>query len=297
MPTATDLNTVRTSSSMSSLSEADFDGIFIATGSTENNGVSNGTYNSTEGTTSSSSNPLHIVTGTSLDVESSLSSLIQPLSSPSSPSASFVTTAIPAPHSNTVSINSSTLSSPSSNGVANMAVQKQHQLAYIQKEQNIQQQKQRMIIYHNQGLRQQQQQQQQLQQQQQQQRHQEKKRQQKERHFLPREEQQSESCSNGLRLYQIQHSLQSNELTDKCKQEENHQCDTDQTTAQSIISDIITPTEACSNSHTSTYSDTATSTKTNQIDLVDDVWRLIFYVLAGDCKDLGRSMVVNRRFY
>ncbi|KAI1316633.1 hypothetical protein EDD11_009668 [Mortierella claussenii] len=35
----------------------------------------------------------------------------------------------------------------------------------------------------------------------------------------------------------------------------------------------------------------------SRVDLVDDVWRLIFYILAGDCKDLGRSMLVNRRFY
>ena len=33
------------------------------------------------------------------------------------------------------------------------------------------------------------------------------------------------------------------------------------------------------------------------IDLVDDVWTLVFYILACDCKDLGRSMQVNRRFY
>ncbi|KAF9572345.1 hypothetical protein EC968_009998 [Mortierella alpina] len=33
------------------------------------------------------------------------------------------------------------------------------------------------------------------------------------------------------------------------------------------------------------------------VDLVDDVWRLVFYLLAGRCKDLGRTMLVNRRFY
>jgi hypothetical protein len=33
------------------------------------------------------------------------------------------------------------------------------------------------------------------------------------------------------------------------------------------------------------------------VDLVDDVWRLVFYLLAGRCKDLGRAMLVNRRFY
>ncbi|KAF9923183.1 hypothetical protein FBU30_006735 [Linnemannia zychae] len=32
------------------------------------------------------------------------------------------------------------------------------------------------------------------------------------------------------------------------------------------------------------------------IDLVDDVWRLVFYILACDCKDLGRTMQVNKRF-
>ncbi|KAI8347823.1 hypothetical protein B0O80DRAFT_464412 [Mortierella sp. GBAus27b] len=31
--------------------------------------------------------------------------------------------------------------------------------------------------------------------------------------------------------------------------------------------------------------------------LVDDVWRIIFYMLAQDCKDLGRCMQVNRRFH
>lgn len=33
------------------------------------------------------------------------------------------------------------------------------------------------------------------------------------------------------------------------------------------------------------------------VDLVDDVWRTIFYMLAQDCKDLGRCMQVNRRFH
>ncbi|KAF9928712.1 hypothetical protein BGZ67_006823 [Mortierella alpina] len=33
------------------------------------------------------------------------------------------------------------------------------------------------------------------------------------------------------------------------------------------------------------------------VDLVDDVWRLVFYLLAGRCKDLGRAMLVSRRFY
>ncbi|KAF9954566.1 hypothetical protein BGZ72_004477 [Mortierella alpina] len=36
---------------------------------------------------------------------------------------------------------------------------------------------------------------------------------------------------------------------------------------------------------------------TGSVDLVDDVWRLVFYLLAGRCKDLGRAMLVNRRFY
>ncbi|KAI7826143.1 hypothetical protein BC939DRAFT_501830 [Gamsiella multidivaricata] len=36
---------------------------------------------------------------------------------------------------------------------------------------------------------------------------------------------------------------------------------------------------------------------TMRVDLVDDVWRIIFYILARNCKDLGRSMQVNRRFY
>ncbi|KAG0270814.1 hypothetical protein BGZ95_001498 [Linnemannia exigua] len=33
------------------------------------------------------------------------------------------------------------------------------------------------------------------------------------------------------------------------------------------------------------------------VDLVDDVWRLVFYILACDCKDLGRAMQVSRRFH
>ncbi|KAF9123136.1 hypothetical protein BGX30_001611 [Mortierella sp. GBA39] len=33
------------------------------------------------------------------------------------------------------------------------------------------------------------------------------------------------------------------------------------------------------------------------VDLVDDVWRLVFFILACDCKDLGRAMQVSRRFH
>ncbi|KAF9112209.1 hypothetical protein BGX30_007346, partial [Mortierella sp. GBA39] len=33
------------------------------------------------------------------------------------------------------------------------------------------------------------------------------------------------------------------------------------------------------------------------VDLVDDVWRLVFFILACDCKDLGRVMQVSRRFH
>ncbi|KAK3846385.1 MAG: hypothetical protein J3R72DRAFT_433691 [Linnemannia gamsii] len=33
------------------------------------------------------------------------------------------------------------------------------------------------------------------------------------------------------------------------------------------------------------------------VGLVDDVWRLVFYILACDCKDLGRAMQVSRRFH
>ncbi|KAG0352255.1 hypothetical protein BG005_008278, partial [Podila minutissima] len=32
-----------------------------------------------------------------------------------------------------------------------------------------------------------------------------------------------------------------------------------------------------------------------RVDLVDDIWRLVTYTLASDCKDLGRLMQVNRR--
>ncbi|KAG9064611.1 hypothetical protein KI688_002869 [Linnemannia hyalina] len=33
------------------------------------------------------------------------------------------------------------------------------------------------------------------------------------------------------------------------------------------------------------------------VDLVDDIWRLVFFILACDCKDLGRAMQVSRRFH
>ncbi|KAF9131432.1 hypothetical protein BGW39_001812 [Mortierella sp. 14UC] len=39
------------------------------------------------------------------------------------------------------------------------------------------------------------------------------------------------------------------------------------------------------------------SKESRVVDLVDDVWRLVFYILACDCKDLGRAMQVGRRFH
>jgi hypothetical protein len=33
------------------------------------------------------------------------------------------------------------------------------------------------------------------------------------------------------------------------------------------------------------------------VELVDDVWRLVFFILACDCKDLGRAMQVSKRFH
>ncbi|KAF9281317.1 hypothetical protein BGZ68_006728, partial [Mortierella alpina] len=53
--------------------------------------------------------------------------------------------------------------------------------------------------------------------------------------------------------------------------------------------------ELAFSSHVQNYN--SGSLAAGSVDLVDDVWRLVFYLLAGRCKDLGRAMLVNRRFY
>ncbi|KAG0002907.1 hypothetical protein BGZ65_002219, partial [Modicella reniformis] len=40
-----------------------------------------------------------------------------------------------------------------------------------------------------------------------------------------------------------------------------------------------------------------TNEGSRNVGLVDDIWRMIFYILARDCKDLGRCIQVNRRFH
>ncbi|KAG0342436.1 hypothetical protein BG004_005677 [Podila humilis] len=42
---------------------------------------------------------------------------------------------------------------------------------------------------------------------------------------------------------------------------------------------------------------TKCQTSQKAVDLVDDIWRLVTYILASDCTDLGRMMQVNRRFH
>ncbi|KAK5808581.1 hypothetical protein F5H01DRAFT_352390, partial [Linnemannia elongata] len=103
--------------------------------------------------------------------------------------------------------------------------QKQHQLAYIQQQQRIQQEKQRQLIYS------------------QQQRHQQ---------YL--------RCSGQL--------------------------------------PYITPVKAVvDHGKNRTMGGTGMGKELKVVDLVDDIWRLVFFILACDCKDLGRAMQVSRRFH
>ncbi|KAG0060928.1 hypothetical protein BGZ90_003812 [Linnemannia elongata] len=106
-----------------------------------------------------------------------------------------------------------------------LIAQKQHQLAYIQQQQRIQQEKQRQLIYS------------------QQQRHQQ---------YL--------RCSG-----QLPYSTPGRVVVDNGKNR--------------------------------TMGGTGKGKELKVVDLVDDIWRLVFFILACDCKDLGRAMQVSRRFH
>ncbi|KAK5808548.1 hypothetical protein F5H01DRAFT_63336 [Linnemannia elongata] len=106
-----------------------------------------------------------------------------------------------------------------------LIAQKQHQLAYIQQQQRIQQEKQRQLIYS------------------QQQRHQQ---------YL--------RCSG-----QLPYSTPGRVVVDNGKNR--------------------------------TMGGTGKGKEPKVVDLVDDVWRLVFFILAYDSKDLGRAMQVSRRFH
>ncbi|KAH7041826.1 hypothetical protein BKA57DRAFT_472769, partial [Linnemannia elongata] len=106
-----------------------------------------------------------------------------------------------------------------------LIAQKQHQLAYIQQQQQIQQEKQRQLIYS------------------QQQRHQQ---------YL--------RCSG-----QLPYSTPGRAVVDNGKNR--------------------------------TMGGTGKDKEPKVVDLVDDVWRLVFFILACDSKDLGRAMQVSRRFH
>ncbi|KAK3837615.1 MAG: hypothetical protein JOS17DRAFT_368535 [Linnemannia elongata] len=51
------------------------------------------------------------------------------------------------------------------------------------------------------------------------------------------------------------------------------------------------------NGKNNTMGVTGKSKEPKAVDLVDDVWRLVFFILACDCKDIGRAMQVSRRFH
>lgn len=45
------------------------------------------------------------------------------------------------------------------------------------------------------------------------------------------------------------------------------------------------------------YNQSTVNEAKQRVDLVDDIWRLVAYILASDCKGLGRLMQVNRRLH
>ncbi|KFH61846.1 hypothetical protein MVEG_12354 [Podila verticillata NRRL 6337] len=51
-----------------------------------------------------------------------------------------------------------------------------------------------------------------------------------------------------------------------------------------------------SNQH-SLHNQSTVNVAKQRVDLVDDIWRLVTYILASDCKGLGRLMQVNRRLH
>ncbi|KAF9406770.1 hypothetical protein BGZ94_002960 [Podila epigama] len=57
------------------------------------------------------------------------------------------------------------------------------------------------------------------------------------------------------------------------------------------------PNQAAGSMGTHSSSQALRPPRQQPLDLVDDVWRLVAYILARDCKDLGRLMQVNRRLH
>ncbi|KAI8603312.1 hypothetical protein EDD21DRAFT_38842 [Dissophora ornata] len=161
--------------------------------------------------------------------------------------------------------------------VESLVAQKQHQLTYFQKQQRMQQHQQRQLLYHHQQLQRRQLQRRQHQQHQQKQVYQAEK-----RHQI------------NIQQYAL--------LRQTCGGQEEIGVSTgpDDRNKHAVDSGsgvVSCNNEAAMHSVNKTPSMTLTKRSTRDADLVDDVWRLVFYILARDCKDLGRTMQVSRRFY
>ncbi|KAF9917072.1 hypothetical protein BX616_002010 [Lobosporangium transversale] len=198
-----------------------------------------------------------------------------PSPSNSSSSPSYSITALPPSHllSSTLSPSSSVISpltdtaqDLSGDDIERLVIQKQHQMAYIQKQQHLQQEQQRQLFFHN----------------------------------------HRGNCLKPLVQRQWSRRSQQYEGLEARDALDNHSgAIPKQDCGQSISKKYghgrnheldykhEQNTRAIGDTSTSNYSSRGPSS----FDLVDDVWRMVFYVLAGDCKDLGRLMVVNKRFY
>ncbi|KAF9174517.1 hypothetical protein BGX21_002614 [Mortierella sp. AD011] len=276
MPTAVGICLVRTTHSIASRNKDQFEDIFTTTAN----------YNS-DCNSYSNNNSIENATGNMLATKASagteILSEVEPLTKLilSSPS-----TAAPTSTSSSATLVSTlTISSTPLLDIENLVAQKQHQITYIEKRQTLQ------PLYHHRPLHQ-------RQQGQQGQQEQEKK---LDRH---QEKHEGDGCYTKTQQKQ-EHSLGSDRSN--CNFNHHISRDRERTTTNPSVSDKNTPTVPNTNLETSKTSInasaaaittiTTTSNTDKKPDLVDDIWRLVFYVLARDCKDLGRSMQVNRRFY
>ncbi|GJJ74944.1 hypothetical protein EMPS_07302 [Entomortierella parvispora] len=175
--------------------------------------------------------------------------------------------------------------SSSANHSTPMSAQKQQQLSFIQQQQYLQQHQQRQVVF---AMRQ---------------------RQQYQSHH-PSSVKQSQNHSIGplqpcpdqkqYRYQQPQHPH--DQQMDQKHRQQPHKLQapaevngpkSSAAPAASLVGPIKEETAVTQGLHVPCRSETNQQT----VDLVDDVWRMIFYMLASSCRDLGRTMQVSRRFH